>query len=47
MGWMEWLMKGILGLEVGFFAFCLVALVFLVVRRVKKRRSEKFEKRDN
>ena len=47
MDWGDWLLKGILSLEFGFFAFCLVALIVLAFRRVKKRQSETFEKRDN
>ena len=47
MDWGEWLLKGILSLEFGFFAFCLVAIVVLAFRRLKKRRSETFEKREN
>ena len=47
MYWGDWLFKGILSLEFGFFAFCLVALIILAFRRVKKRRTETFEKREN
>jgi membrane protein implicated in regulation of membrane protease activity len=47
MDWGDWLFKGILSLEFGFFAFCLVAVVVLAIRRVKKRRTETFEKREN
>lgn len=47
MDWGDWLVKGILSLEFGFFAFCVVALILLAFRRVKKRRSETFEKREN
>jgi membrane protein implicated in regulation of membrane protease activity len=47
MDWGDWLLKGILSLEFGFFAFCVVALIVLAFRRVKKRRSETFEKRDH
>lgn len=47
MDWGDWLIKGILSLEFGFFAFCLVALIVLAFRRVKKRRLETFEKREN
>ena len=43
----DWLIKGILSLEFGFLAFCLVALIILAFRRVKKRRTEIFEKREN
>ena len=47
MDWGDWLLKGISSLEFGFFAFCLVALIVLGFRRVKKRRTETFEKREN
>ena len=47
MDWGDGLATAILSLEFGFFAFCLVALVVLAIRRVKKRRTESFEKREN
>jgi len=43
----DWLIKGILSLEFGFLAFCLVAIAVLAIRRVKKRRTETFEKRED
>lgn len=47
MGSFDWWVKGLLSLEAAFFAFCLVAIVVLAFRRVKKRKTESFEKREN
>jgi len=37
----------ILGLYMVFLLFCAVALIYLVIRRVRLKEEEDFEKRDN
>jgi len=39
--------KFVIGLEGLFFLVCLVILIFLIFRRIKIRKEENFEKREN
>jgi flagellar biogenesis protein FliO len=47
MDWQSWLVEAILSAEGLVLALGLIGILVLAFRRVKKRRSETFEKRDN
>ena len=47
MDWQSWLVEAIISAEGLVFALGLIGVLVLAFRRVKKRRSETFEKRDN
>ncbi len=44
---MDGLFMGVALIQVSFLVFCLVAICYLVVRRLNIKEKEDFEKRDN
>jgi len=47
MDWQSWLVEAILSAEGLLFALGLIGILALAVQRMRKRRTETFEKRDN
>jgi preprotein translocase subunit YajC len=44
---MKWIGIAIIGLEIIFFVLVIVALIYLIIKRIEDKRNETFEKRDN